>query len=177
MSNIELLNQLLNLTVWLPIKDYPNYEISISGSVRNVKTKRILNPYINSNGYYRIDLHNNGKRKKFYIHRLVISNFIPNIENKKCVDHINGKRLDNTISNLRWSSDEENQHNRQINLNNTSSIKGVYWNKKANKWHAQININGKNIHLGLFDNLDDAKLVRQKKAAELFGEFLNACEK
>ena len=44
MSNTELLNQLLNLTVWLPIKDYPNYEVSICGSVRNVKTKRILRP-------------------------------------------------------------------------------------------------------------------------------------
>ena len=46
MSKIELLNKLLELTVWLPIKDYPNYQISICGSVRNVKTKRILKPNI-----------------------------------------------------------------------------------------------------------------------------------
>ena len=42
MSNIELLNQLLNLTIWKTIDDYPNYEVSITGSVRNVNTKRIL---------------------------------------------------------------------------------------------------------------------------------------
>ena len=41
MSNIELLNKLLNLTVWKIIDGYENYEVSICGSVRNVKTKRI----------------------------------------------------------------------------------------------------------------------------------------
>jgi hypothetical protein len=42
MNKLELLNQLLQLTVWQPIKGYDNYEVSICGSVRNIKTKRIL---------------------------------------------------------------------------------------------------------------------------------------
>jgi hypothetical protein len=64
MSRIELLNQLLQLTVWLPIKGYENYEVSISGSVRNVKTKRILKLFINCKGYYHVTLCRNCKLKK-----------------------------------------------------------------------------------------------------------------
>ena len=40
MNRIELLNQLLEYTIWMPIKGYENYEISICGSVRNIKTKK-----------------------------------------------------------------------------------------------------------------------------------------
>ena len=57
MSNTELLNKLLELTVWLPIKGYEFfYEISICGQVRNFKTKRIIKLRIH-NGYYIVDLH------------------------------------------------------------------------------------------------------------------------
>ncbi len=53
MNRIELLNKLLELTIWLPIKGYEHYQISICGQVRNVKTKRVLksgiNCYLNTN--------------------------------------------------------------------------------------------------------------------------------
>ena len=64
MSNIELLNKLLQLTIWLPIKGYDNHEVSICGSVRNVKTKRILKPSINIYGYYCVNLCKNGNFKQ-----------------------------------------------------------------------------------------------------------------
>ena len=79
--NTEILNQLLQLTVWMPIKGYENYEISICGQVRNVKTKRILKLRIGNNGYYNIERWKNNKGKRFNIHRLVAMTFIPNIEN------------------------------------------------------------------------------------------------
>ena len=47
MDSKVLLQQLLQLTVWLPIKDYENYEVSICGQVRNVNTKRMLKNQIN----------------------------------------------------------------------------------------------------------------------------------
>jgi hypothetical protein len=138
MSNIELLNQLLNLTIWKTIQDYENYEVSISGSVRNVKTKRILNPSIVGNGYYAIILYKNGKAKMHKIHRLVAKAFIPNIDNKKCVDHIDSNKLKNTISNLRWCSYQENNFNSSLSSKNTSTIKGVAWDKSRQKWISQI---------------------------------------
>ena len=52
MNRIELLNQLLSITIWKTIEGYENYEVSICGQVRNVKTKRILRPRI-GNGYYK----------------------------------------------------------------------------------------------------------------------------
>jgi hypothetical protein len=176
MSNIELLNKLLELTIWMPIKGYENYEVSISGSVRNVISKKILKPMIR-NGYYHINLRKNGKMKHHNIHRIVANTFIPNIENKKCVDHIDSNRLNNTISNLRWASYQENQFNTSLNSNNTSGIKGVWFNKIRNKWYAQIYLNYKRIHIGYYDNIEDAKIARKLKAKELFGEFLNEIEK
>ena len=177
MSKIELLNQLLNLTVWLPIKDYPNYEVSICGSVRNFTTKRILKPGLSTNGYYSIVLCKNNIHKTHYIHHLVCKTFIPNVGNKKCIDHVDSNRLNNTISNLRWASHQDNNRNRQLSSKNTSGIKGVDWYKQTKKWRAQIKINNKCFHIGYFTNLDDAKQARQKKAKELFKEFLNECEK
>ena len=169
----------LNLpTIWTQIKGFPNYEISICGQVRNFKTKRILKPDISSKGYYRIGLQNNNQCKiKHYIHRLVLINFIPNIENYDSVDHINGIRLDNTISNLRWVSNQQNCYNRSVSIRNTSGVKGVTWSKDKKRWRAIITFNCKMIHIGYFINLDDAKIARQQKACELFGEFVNDCEK
>jgi hypothetical protein len=177
MSKIELLNQLLEYTIWKQIDGYENYEVSICGSVRNITTKRILRPNLSSGYYYVILCRKNEKVKNITVHSLVANAFIPKLDtSKNCVDHIDSNRLNNTISNLRWASHQENQFNRSLSSKNTSSVKGVSFDKKINMWRARIMINNKRIHLGYFDKLNDAKIVRQQKAAELFGEFINSCE-
>ena len=176
MNSKILLEQLLQLTIWLPIKGYDNYEVSICGMVRNVITKRILKPNINTHNYYYVNLYNNHKVKKHYIHRLVAKQFIPNIENDNCIDHKNNNKLDNTVSNLRWCTQQQNCFNRQLNKNNTSNIKGIHFNKRKLKWQCYIKFNYKKIHLGYFDNLEDAKNARQTKSAELYGIYQNSCE-
>ena len=95
---------------------------------------------------------------------IVAKSFIPNIENKKCIDHVDSNRLNNTVSNLRWCSYQENSFNQKLSSKNKSSVKGVYWKKDSNKWRAQIEFNGKNIHLGYFVNLEDAQNARKLKA-------------
>jgi hypothetical protein len=67
--------------------------------------------------------------------------------------------------------------NSKLNSNNTSNFKGVHFAKQRNKWQAQIHFNGKNKHLGYFDKIEDAINARVKKAQELYGEFMNSCEK
>ena len=52
--------------------------------------------------------------KIHYIHQLVAKQFIPNINNDRCVDHINNDKLDNTVSNLRWASHQQNSFNRKL---------------------------------------------------------------
>ena len=59
----------------------------------------------------------------------------------------------------------------------SSGVKGVSWDKDTNKWRARIKIDGIQIHLGLFTNLEDAKETRMIKANQAFGVFTNACEK
>lgn len=80
------------------------------------------------------------------------------------VDHINGNKSDNRLCNLRDVTHQENQQNQTIASNNNSGVTGVHWYKSRSCWAAKIKINGKNKHLGYFDNLSDAAAAR--KAAE-----------
>ena len=63
-----------------------------------------------------------------------------------------------------------------MSKNNTSGTKGVCWNKKMNKWTAQIKINGKTINLGSYKNKDEAINIRVQRAKDEFGEYINKCE-
>ena len=159
------------------IKDFPNYEVSNFGNVKNNKTGKVLKPGINSHGYYYVILCSDGNRYNKRIHKLVAEYFIANPYNKQCVDHIDNDRLNNNINNLRWASYQENSMNSKLNCNNTSNYKGISYDKRANRWRARIHINGKEKHLGRFDNIEDAVNARVKKAKEVYGEFMNKCEK
>ena len=103
--------------IWKPIKDYEGlYEVSNLGRVKSLNYKgtgkgKILKNIECSNGYLTVSLTKNGKQKVFYIHRLVAVTFIPNPENKPCIDHINTIRTENCIWNLRWVTYEENNNN------------------------------------------------------------------
>lgn len=85
---------------------------------------------------------------------------------KAQIDHINRIRTDNRISNLRDVSHKQNGQNRSTNSDNTSGHPGVHWYKPYSKWRAEITHNQKNIHLGYFDDLEEA--VAARKAAEKF---------
>jgi hypothetical protein len=162
---------------YCPLIDYPNYAVSNYGNVKNRNTDKILKPDLTHNGYLRVKLYHNDNYKKILIHRLVISTFEANPDNKKCVDHIDNDTKNNELFNLRFATRQENGYNRKLNNNNTSGIKGVYFHKPANKWIASISINKKRFHIGLYDNIEGAIKARQEKAKELFGVFMNNCEK
>jgi hypothetical protein len=59
---------------------------------------------------------------------------------------------------------------------NKSGVKGIVWYKKDKKWRAQIFLNGKQVHIGDYNNLEDATIARQNKAREDFGVYINKCE-
>lgn len=87
------------------------------------------------------------------------------------IDHINGDPTDNRIVNLRVATLAENSRNRGLRADNTSGIKGVSWSKKSNRWLAHLGHNGKLLHLGLFDTIEEAKAVREEAARRLQGQF------
>ena len=93
---------------WKVIYDFPNYEISNYGNVRN--NTKIFKAVPNKHGYNVVVLCN-GIRKSVNIHRLVAAAFIPNPENKPCIDHIDGDRANNHADNLRWVTTKENCNN------------------------------------------------------------------
>ena len=123
----------------MEIYEYENYIIYENGDVLNVNTGKYLNPYTDKNGYKHIKLCKNGKGKIFKIHRLLALAYIPNTENKKCIDHINRDKLDNRLENLRWATNLENQQNRGLFSNNTSGEKNI--SKDGDYWRFKKTIN------------------------------------
>ena len=89
------------------VADYPNYLVTSSGGVFNLSGHRIACPN-DKKGYPRVYLRRNGVAKQHRIHRLVARAFIPNPENKAQVNHKDGDKTNNHISNLEWCTQSEN---------------------------------------------------------------------
>ena len=87
------------------------------------------------------------------------------------VDHINRVRSDNRWDNLRAATRKQNGRNHGIYANNTSGVMGVVWNKARRKWQAQIEVEGKNHHLGLYMDFESAVESRREAEVRHFGSF------
>ena len=88
------------------------------------------------------------------------------------VDHINGDRHDNRISNLREVDDTASNRNLRLQKRNISGVHGVQWDAGTQRWVARIGRNGKAVRLGAFVDLEDAKAARRNAEAE-FGYHAN----
>lgn len=110
-----------NMSKAFQIKGLPDYYITEDGDIysrystyKHNPQGRIhkLKPTLDkSNGYVKIYLYKDGKKHRKYLHRLLAEQFIPNPENKPCINHKNGIRSDNRLSNIEWCSYAENtQH-------------------------------------------------------------------
>ena len=127
----------------MEIIGYENYLIYEDGRVYNKKYNRFLKQGTGGRGYKHLTLYKEGKSKDHNIHRLVAEHYIPNPQNKKCVDHINRIRSDNRLENLRWATYSENNQNTTISKNNKSGHKYISYNKRDNIWRFTKEINNK----------------------------------
>lgn len=116
-----------------------------------------------SNGY----VSSGAGKEQMLLHR-----FITNCPKGMTVDHIDHNILNNTKSNLRVVTNQQNNLNKGMYAHNTSGIKGVVWDKARNKWMSQIMVNNKTIHLGRFENIDDANMARFKAETKYFGVIM-----
>jgi hypothetical protein len=138
------------------IKEYENYEINEYGEIRNIKTGKILKPYLQQ-GYYRISLiKEKNVKKSEAVHRLVAITFIPNVDDKPIIDHINQNKTDNHVLNLRWSTYKENAKNvnlekRKQKTNRIKSKISLRFCEDVKKWF--VVTKNKKVE---FENLDDA---------------------
>ena len=143
---------------------YENYAVDEDGNVWSLNYRRTgmtqkLKPGINSNGYLHVILCKDGKRKTVKVHRLIAQAYLSDFCKELDVDHIDRDRLNNNLSNLRMVTTQQNMFN--------TKAKGYYWNKRDQKWLAQIKLDGKKHHLGLFDKEEDARQA-YLKAKEIY---------
>lgn len=114
---------MVEVEIWKDVVGYEGlYQVSNMGNVKSldrwVNSKgngerflegQPITTELNKFGYWRTRLRKNGERQKvFQTHRLVAMAFIPNPDNKPCVNHINGMRTDNRLDNLEWCTHSEN---------------------------------------------------------------------
>ena len=121
--------------IWKDIEGYEGlYQVSNFGNVKSLARivhskkrsdykikEKILKQSDTTTGYKKVELHkDNEKRKSFKVHRLVAQAFIPNPENKREVNHIDGNKHNNNVNNLEWVTSSENKiHAFKMNLNPT----------------------------------------------------------
>lgn len=98
------------------VKILPRIRYDKNGVAYRVKEK-IATQVIDAYGYPVVSMSKDGVHRAKTVHRLLAKAFIPNPENKRCIDHINGIRTDNRIENLRWATHHENAVNK-FRLNN-----------------------------------------------------------
>lgn len=106
-----------------------------------------------------------------YLHREILSRKLDRalLKTEQC-DHIDGNGLNNAENNLRLVTPSQNIMNSRVFKNNKSGVKGVSWMENLGKWRAYIFLNGKQIYLGLFQSLNDAKQARMDAEIEYFRE-------
>lgn len=104
--------------------------------------------------------------KKYWLHR-----YIMDVKSGQYVDHIDGNFDDYRKINLRICNNAENNRNRGLQKNNTSGYAGVNWAKREQKWRARIKVDGKEKHLGYFDDKNDAIAAKKYAEEKHFGEF------
>lgn len=156
MAEIRLSNGLVTLV------DDEDYDLLVTLGSWNQHTRGYPMCYVRGSG--RI------ARNRVYMHRFLMGLAVGD---RRQVDHINVNPLDNRRANLRLCSWSENQHNKKLQRNNKSGVKGVYWYKAYSKWHCSITIDGKPVFLGYFSELDEASRAVSEARKRLHGSFAN----
>lgn len=151
--------------MWKNIEGFEGrYSVSDVGEVQNTKTKKVLTPGADKNGYFQVGLRKLGDRKKYWfrVHRLVAIAFCEKPENwiELDIDHIDRIKTNNTPVNLRWVTSQENNSNRKDCCWITNKTTGeLYITKYKNGFMIRINRNDLK-HRSWHHTIEDAVNVR-----------------
>jgi hypothetical protein len=154
------------------IPGFPNYTIDIHGVVMGTAEKKQTH---GKNGYKYVTLYANNVGKKLYIHRLVAELYIPNPENKRTVNHIDGNKHNNALSNLEWNTDGENIKHAYDNGLNPGSSKLIHGD--AETMYTRF-MNGESMQLisesYSFNNVTVSNHIRQYVKKHNLSDVYNA---
>lgn len=118
---------------WVTIKEFPKYEISKNGRVRNKETEHIKTPSRGGRGYPVVSLWHDKKQYLRTIHILLGRAFIPNPDEKPQINHIDGNKENYALDNLEWVTASENQaHARRTGLHKSDGDKAILQFTKNN---------------------------------------------
>lgn len=159
---------------WMPVVGYEGlYVVHCTGMVKSVDrvvTHRSsgyltlkgkpLRPAIGPNGYMTVSLYRDYTKKSHTVHRLVMMAFVGFDSNKQYINHIDGNKLNNDISNLEWVTFRENVSHHQHCKHKSSRYLGV--SKDGNSWRACIHIEKQKINLGSHRSEEAARDAYQK---------------
>jgi len=164
------------MEIWKDIPGYIGiYQVSDTGIVKSLKRYGrkcdiILKSHISTDGYPRCVLFKNGSSYHAKVHVLVAMSFL----NHTCsghtsvVDHINGDKTDNRLSNLRVTSNRDNCNNFNKNRDSMASpLPGVSRYHDGKRWRSRIYINGVEKYLGSFANEIDAHIAYQNELSKI----------
>lgn len=125
--------------IWMDIPGYPSYKVSNHGRVASFrgKTSKLLRPSLSRYGYLQVSIisgekFGTGKKSTVAVHRLVALAFIPNPNNKPCIDHRSTIKTDNRPENLHWVSYKENANN-PLTLEHMDDVRPLIKEKCAHK--------------------------------------------
>tara|TARA_R110000824_G_scaffold108705_1_gene256028 strand:+ start:252 stop:716 length:465 start_codon:yes stop_codon:yes gene_type:complete len=149
----------------MEVKGYENYLIYDDGRCWSKKSKKFMKEQDwDSRGNYKCYGFSDHQRKfkRYSVHRLVALHYIPNPDNLPVVDHIDGDKTNNNISNLRWMTILQNANAfKKIQSNNKTGIKNISYNKQNNIWIYQKRYFGKS-HYRTFKTKEEAIAYKEQ---------------
>ena len=165
--------------LYKPVRGFSRYGVSNIGNVHSIDRGKVLKPFKDTGGYYRVKLFGSGKPKQIGVHQLVAVAFLGHEINgyEKVVDHIDGDITNNKAWNLQVTTQLHNHE--KGNSPRKSKHRGVYHCPNRNsprKWRAEIYKNGKRNNLGQFETELEAQNAYQQArnaAVEKLNELIN----
>ena len=142
--------------IWAPVNGFEGlYEISNLGRVKNCRFNKLKKSRIRS-GYYSVTLFKDGELKSLSIHRMMADAFINN--KKECVNHIDGNKLNNNLSNLEWVSYRENAVHRDLKRKTKTGKANIILH--SNSFQVRVRHDNKYVQLGSYKKIEDAVIAR-----------------
>lgn len=121
--------------MWKEIPEWNWYWVNEQGQVFNSRTGQYIYGDVNNIGYHRVILYDHGKQKRFFIHRLVAQLFLYNSNNWQEVNHIDGNKDNNNVSNLEWCNRTHNEHEaRRMGLKEYKPFEVIFVNGTVKRY-------------------------------------------